>query len=150
MLGVLVGATLLGGLLGSQIVAPNLFAAQVSVTAETSPAHSAGGGSHEEHPQGVTHQIEDIIVNPAGSEGMHFLMATVVIEVPSSKVEHHLREQEVRVRDRVLSILEDQSMEMLTRQGARDSLKRQIADAIRPMTGDAEWLSVYIPEFVIQ
>jgi flagellar FliL protein len=149
-IGMIAVAVALGGVAGSQLIVPQLFGGGSGGTGSGEAPGSLAASHPEERPPGTIYQIENIIVNPAGEEGNRFLMATVAFEVPMPEHEEHLREQDVRVRDRVLSILENQTMEMLTRPGARDSLKRQLADAIWPMVADAEWMGVYLPQFVIQ
>jgi flagellar FliL protein len=140
---------ILGGVAGSQVIVPQFFGeGEESPAEEVAEKHPHGAAA--DHPAGVIYQIENIIVNPAGEEGNRFLMATVAFEVPLSEHEHHLREQDVRVRDKVLSILETQTMEMLTMPGARDSLKQKLSDAVWPMVPDAEWMGVYLPQYVIQ
>jgi flagellar FliL protein len=149
LIGVMVVVLVLGGVAGSQVIVPSILGVDGKPeTAAASKEHARV--SAEAHPSGTIYQIENIIVNPAGEQGNRFLMATVAFELPTPKQEEHLREQDIRVRDRVLSILEAQTMEMLIRPGARDSLKRRLAEAIWPMVPDAEWMEVYLPQFVIQ
>jgi len=151
--GLLIGVAglvvILGGVAGSQVIVPKFFG-DGAETSSGSPSTERPHITPVEHPTGTIYQIENIIVNPAGEEGNRFLMATVAFELPTPAHEEHLREQDVRVRDKVLSILEDQTMEMLTMPGARDSLKHQLADAVWPMVPDAKWMGVYLPQFVIQ
>ena len=149
LIGMIVVVLALGGMAGSQVIVPKFFGVDAESESEASSKQLAQG-HHEEHPRGTVYQIENIIVNPAGEQGSKFLMATVAFELPTPTQEEHLRKQDIRVRDRVLSVLEKQTMEMLTRPGARDSLKRQLSDAIWPMVADAEWMGVYLPQFVIQ
>jgi flagellar FliL protein len=150
LIGIIAGACVLGAVAGSQIIVPRLLGGDDGEAAADAASGTHAAGQAAQHPPGTIYQIENIIVNPAGEEGNRFLMATVAFEVPRPEHEEHLREQDVRVRDRVLSILESQTMEMLTRPGARDSLKRHLAHAIWPMVADAEWMGVYLPQFVIQ
>jgi flagellar FliL protein len=95
-------------------------------------------------------KVENIIVNPAGCEGTRFLMASVAFELPDEKVEARLRDHDFMVRDAVIGVLENQPLEALTRAGARDSLKRQLAEAILPLAGRHLRLRVFLPQFVIQ
>ena len=149
--GIIAGGVILGGAVGSQILAPKLFGGSTPQAGSPKelPKHRPGAAAAE-HTGGTIHQIENIIVNPAGAKGSRFLMATVAIELPTPEDEQQLRVQEVRVRDKIISLLESQSMEMLTQPGARDSLKRRLADALWPMVPDAEWVEIYLPQFVIQ
>jgi flagellar FliL protein len=89
-------------------------------------------------------------VNPAGSAGTRFLMASVAFELSDEKVAAALQEQEVQVRDAVITALESQTLEMLTAPGSRAAIKRQLAATIQPLVPGHQPLRVYLPQFVIQ
>ena len=90
------------------------------------------------------------IVNPAGSEGSHFLMASVAIQVADDHAVDALRAHDDAVRDRVISVLEKESIESLSAPGARDTLRTRIARALAPYTGITDPSRVFLPQFVIQ
>lgn len=106
------------------------------------------GGKEGKGPTAVF-ELSNLIVNPAGTEGSRFLMATVAFELDDPKLSEALRENDIAIRDQVISVLENQTMEMLTRPGARDSLRVLLAEAIAPYAEGAE-VRVYLPQFVIQ
>jgi flagellar FliL protein len=151
LIAAVVGALVAGGATGSFVIAPRLApkaAAQSAAHAEKkSEKH---GGKHGEE-KATVHKIENLIVNPAGSEGARFLMTTVAIEVQDEKIGETLRDHDAQVRDAVIATLEGQTLEMLTRPGARDTLKHKIEGALAPIVGeDPGSLRVYLPQFVIQ
>jgi flagellar FliL protein len=98
---------------------------------------------------GAFFELQNIVVNPAGSDGMRFLMVSVAVEVPAQALAERLREHQVRVRDVVVSVLERQTLESLTQPGARDRVKVDLADAIAPFV-EGKRPTVYLPQFVIQ
>ncbi|HXE56390.1 MAG TPA: flagellar basal body-associated FliL family protein, partial [Gemmatimonadales bacterium] len=110
---------------------------------------AAADGERQGEPGARLVMLDNIIVNPAGSRGTRFLMASVALEVADEELQRRLAEQDVQLRDAVTSLLERQTMESLTLPGARDSLKRHIAAAVAPFVGDRR-LRVYLPQFVIQ
>jgi flagellar protein FliL len=148
----IVGALVAGGATGSFVIAPRL-----APKADTQPAAHAEkkkggkhGGKHGETKSSI-HKIENLIVNPAGSEGARFLMTTVAIEVDDEKIGETLRDHDAQVRDAVIATLEGQTLEMLTRPGARDTLKHKIEGAVAPIVGEEPGsLRVFLPQFVIQ
>lgn len=109
-----------------------------------------GGGEGGKSP---IFRLDNLIVNPAGAQGQHFLMCSIAFELEDSKLGDILREHEVELRDGVISTLESQSMTQLTAPGARDSLRVRIAAVAMPLLGedgeDTE-LKVFLPQFVIQ
>jgi flagellar FliL protein len=152
---VVVGGAVLGGLVASFVIAPRVIARQNPQAAGTngavqSTAKKARAEGDSVLREGRVVSLDNIIVNPAGSQGSRFLMTSVAFEVEGAEAEKALRAREVEVRDRVTSILEAQTMAALTSPGARDSLKRRIGDAVSPMLGPDVKLHVYLPQFVIQ
>jgi len=149
---IIVVAAVLGIVVGSFVVAPRVVARSAPAATEGSAVESpeAAGGGEAEEGSGKIYSLDNIIVNPAGSEGLRFLMASVAFEVHPEHAVEEMRQQEVRLRDVVISTLERQTMEMLTRPGARDSIKVKLADAVEPIVGSDVHVRVYLPRFVIQ
>ena len=119
--------------------------------AEAKPAKEKGKGGHgKEAEKAVVFRLDNLIVNPAGSHGTRFLMASVAVEVPDARVEARLRERDFQVRDAVIAVLERQSLETITAPGGRDSVKARLAETLGPMVGRGVPMHIYLPQFVIQ
>jgi flagellar basal body-associated protein FliL len=144
--GILGGALVLGGATGSLFVGPKILSARGIKTA-SKPVEAK---TEEKIEAGIVYEIENVIVNPAGSQGVHFLMITVAFEVPDQKAEEALRGNDVKVRDTVIATLERETMEMLVEPGARERLKEDLKNAVAPLNGGAKWMEVYLPQYVIQ
>lgn len=111
---------------------------------------SGGHGSGGEGSVGTMVELTNVIVNPSGSQGSRFLMATVVIEVEPRQAGEELREREVQVRDAIISVLEGKTLRQLTRTGARDSVKAELGLVVAKFLPSEAHASVYLPRFVIQ
>lgn len=155
-----VGA-LAGGLLASFVIAPKIIARQApaavagdsAAAGESKGEGEAGGeakGGEGEGGEKKMVELANIIVNPAGSQGSRFLMASVAVSIASEDAQKVLTDHEVEFRDKVTSILETQTMAQLTMPGARDSLKIKIAQAAGTIVGPKVPLKVFLPQFVIQ
>lgn len=138
-----VGGVLIGALIGLFVVAPRLHPAPGTPKPKVE-AKAAGEGKAP-----LLFKLENVIVNPAGSAGSRYVVLSVAIEVPDVATETALRESEVQFRDAVTGVLEKQSLDQLTMLGARDSLRRRVAEAAVPFIKGAE-IKVYIPQFLIQ
>jgi flagellar basal body-associated protein FliL len=163
LIGVVAGGLVAGVALGSLLVAPqvNRMRHQAAVASAIGPRHkqekkdSKGKKDKKKGEEGKApvYKLDNIIVNPSGSQGQRFLMCTVAIESDDSKALDVLREHEIELRDRVISLLSKQSLDRLTAESARDSLRAELLSAIRPALGpegrDAE-LKVFLPQFVVQ
>lgn len=137
---VIIIAAALGGGIGAFVVAPRL--------GPDKAAHAKAGAAAA-GAEARVFRLDNMVVNPAGSAGTRFLMVSVAFEV-SPELEPVLRAHEVQVRDLVTATLEQQTLDMLTRPGARDSLKQALAAAVAPITGGPDHVRVYLPQLVIQ
>jgi flagellar FliL protein len=147
-------AVLAGSGLGAFVVGPRIVAGRASAAAASAAAAEAAdstehGGPEDAELGGPLLRIENLIVNPAGSQGSRFLMVSIAIETASGATGEHLRAQEPKLRDAIIALLERQTMETLGRPGIRDTLKRQLADTIGAIAA-GERVRVYLPQFVIQ
>ncbi len=152
--------TAAGGAVGMMVVAPTLVAREHKAAGldAAAPAEEGGGEEHGgggEHGEGggekgPMFKIDNLIVNPAGSQGSRFLMVSVAVETPDAKLEEHLRAREAQIRDVVIAMLETQTMDNLSQPGIRDSLKAILSDTITTIAGSKAKLRVFLPQFVIQ
>ncbi len=147
MLGALAGGLVVGALLGAFVVAPRF-----TRVAEAKEAPGAEGKAKEKEKGGEAAKsvkLENIIVNPAGSQGTRFVMTTVVYEVPAAD-EPRLRENEVKVRDAVVDALSALTLDGFTAADSRPRLKATLLQVVRPFVGESTHVAVYVPQFVIQ
>ena len=152
-----------GAALGSLLLAPKLIHARQASAAEDL-AHPGrkkdtkdkkGDKKDKKGETGKTpvYKLDNIIVNPADSQGQRFLMCTVAIESDDAKALDLLREHEIELRDRVVTLLSKQPMDRLTAQSARDSLRSELLAVVQPVLGpDGKdtVLKIFLPQFVVQ
>ena len=164
LIGVVALGLLAGSALGGLLVAPRLNAMRhtAALKAALDPLHTAEKKAKRDKDKKskksdtgkpTAYKLENIIVNPAGSQGQRFLMCSVAIASDDSKALDVLREHELELRDRVVTLLSQQTLERLTADNARDSLRAELLTRIRPVLGpdgaDTE-LKIYLPQFVVQ
>ena len=148
--------TVAGAAAGAMVVAPRVIAHQVPISADSAKALAAAAAEKAESGEGAKGgerkviKIENVIVNPAGTNGTRYLMASFGIEVGTAELEKKLTENEVQVRDRITTVLQGQNLAFLTAPWARDSVKSKVADALREITGPKASFKVFVPQFVIQ
>jgi flagellar FliL protein len=154
-LGLIAGAVAVGVAIGLLLIAPRFSSSQAGASeSESAPkaakhASAAKAGKHGAAVGSVI-EIKNVVVNPAGAEGSHFLMATVALEVHDKLVEEHLRANEHVVKDIVMSTLSKETMDMLRQPGARDQLKVLLTRAISDYVDGSDAVTVFLPEFVVQ
>lgn len=152
-----------GGMLGVT-VAMLLVAPRVVANRAANPAASASSGGHEPSGggggghgggggrgggSGEYVELGNLLVNPAGSRGLRFLMASISLEVlgNNNKAVDDLRQREAQVRDLIIGVLEQYTLDDLTGPGARDSAKHQISAVVDSVFGFD--VAVFMPQFVI-
>ena len=150
----------LGGLAGAFLVAPKIApAAPSAATTDAKPKSESGDKSDKNAKsdkkdakagQGRVYRVDNVIVNPLGSGGTRFLMASVAFEVQDEAAEQALHAQEVRLRDDVIGALEGMTLERLTQPHARDTIKVQLLVIAKRILGPQTPVDVYMPQFVIQ
>ena len=135
----------LGAALGGIVVGPRLAAGSVDSASES----EAESPPRVRDPEGVV-ALDNIIVNPAGTNGMRFLMVTVALDVGDKHHAEEARGRSLEIRDVVIGVLEQQTLEMLTSPGARQRVKQHLLSALQSLLGDGTVLEILIPHFVVQ
>jgi flagellar protein FliL len=153
------GALVAGPLLAKQAVARAESVAIEMVAGEGAGEHGekgkakgkAKGGEHGEEGAGAAvHNIEGLVLNPAGSGGTRFLLASLALELVDSTTTETLKQRDVEVRDAVLRVLGSKNVVELTDMAARPLLKQQLQMAVDSLFGAETISAVYFPQFVIQ
>jgi flagellar FliL protein len=154
----LVGGLVIGGLGGSFALGPVLakkFAApktaEAATTDEKGGEEDHEGGKGEKKAGATVHMMENLVLNPAGSNGTRFLMAAVAAEVKDEKVKEELTGRDAEIRDAVLRILGERTVDQLADMSLREGIKKQLVDSLNARLGSKSAIKrVYFPQFVIQ
>lgn len=110
-----------------------------------------GGGEGGEAAAAPIVKLDNLIVNPAGSDGSRFVMASVAIELETPEEMALLKEREIELRDGVTALLGGLTLQQLAAPDARTLLKTRIAATVKPYLDDEEAEpKVWLPQFVIQ
>ena len=98
----------------------------------------------------ITHEFQNIVLNPAGSGGTRFLMVSAAFELKDGGIDQLMKDHEPEVRDRILALLGKKTIEELTEISHREAIKKEVLDAIVPIFPKGAVLRVFFPQFVIQ
>lgn len=148
IVGALGGSFALGPMLAKKLAAP--------ATAEAASAGDASDGEHgsatgEKKAGSVVHMMENLVLNPAGSNGTRFLMVAVAAEVKDDKVKEEMTGRDAEMRDAVLRFLGERTVDQLADMGLRETMKRQLVDSLNARLARKDAVKrVYFPQFVIQ
>lgn len=139
--GLLVGAAV--GFLGvGPVLAKNKSAA---------PKAEAHASAHEGGESGGSAwPIENLVLNPAGSNGTRFLMVSATFEMKDEAAKDAAKGKEAEVRDALLALLGKKPIDQLTDIGQRDAIKKEVLTAVSAIFPKGTVTRVFFPQFVIQ
>jgi flagellar FliL protein len=139
-----VGAVLVGSAAGVFVAGPMLAGKPAGEAAKEAEA-----AAEDAVPKPV-YQIDNLVLNPAGTEGTRFLMATVAVQVPDEAAMALLKERDLELRDAVLRVLGTKSVQELADVSRRDSLKVELFHVLAEQLPGKTVREIYLPQFVIQ
>ena len=98
----------------------------------------------------TTHAVENLVLNPAGSNGTRFLMVSATFELKDSGTENQMKEHDAEVRDHILSVLGKKTVEELTDIAQREQIKKDVLDSVGALFEKGAIKKVFFGQFVIQ
>ena len=144
------GAVFAGPALANMILGPEGSAAPAPAGSD---AHAAPAGHGEEGGHGAgaaTYLVENLVLNPAQSNGTRFLMASVAFDLTDETAAAQMESRDAQVRDAVLTVLGHKTVDQLTDVSARDSLKNELKSSVAGIVPEGAVRGIYLPQFVIQ
>ena len=94
--------------------------------------------------------VKDLIVNPAGTNGLRFLLTTIGLEVTSEETVKELEKRDVQIHDSIIGVLAVKTLPELDDASSRDSLKGLIKSQINKELVTGSVINVYFSKFIIQ
>jgi len=106
----------------------------------------------KEKPSSVgIYVIKDLIVNPAGTRGTRFFLVSLGLEYSPPGAEDKLKQQEPRIRDKLITVLAEKTLAQLSDIRYRETLRQEIRRAVEETLADeAKVLHVYFVKYVLQ
>lgn len=110
------------------------------------PKHGEEGAETTAH----IFEVEDIIVNPAGTGGTRFLSASVGFELEYEDMMPLFKARQPQIRDALITILGSKNIEQLTDMRQKEIARLQIKRRVEQLLETDELTAVYFTDFVIQ
>jgi len=124
---------------------------------------TASGGDDAAAPEGATraqaaapmeygsfYEVENMIVNPAESQGSRYLMVNVGFESDADEVLTELEDKEVVVRDRVIKLLGEFTVPQLSDIDRRTFLKDTLRTSVNQVLQKGAVQRLYFTQYVLQ
>lgn len=144
-----------GAALGSFVVGPLLadspedaHGAAAECVCARDGDHGEGGG-HSAGPAAI-HTIENIVINPAQSNGTRFLMASVGFGLTDAHGADSMKLRDAEIRDIVVRVLGSRTVAELSDLPTRDAIKAEMRQKVIAVIGAEALVDVYFSQFVIQ
>lgn len=141
-----------GGLAGWSLIGPRVF---VSADAHSAPDdderdHDGGHGRRPTSRGETLHMLENLVVNPAETQGTRFLVATLALEMDSPASAARLADRDAEARDALISVLGSKTVAELSDVRRRDELKTELVHVLSELIPNGRVRALYLPQFVIQ
>ena len=155
VIGGVVGGLALGATLGFTLLGPKLSPKRAAAVTAAAPAAEGGaasaeGGAKKAGSAPSMYQLDNLVLNPAGSGGAHFLLLSVALEVKDAASLELLKGRDAELRDGILRLLSKKTIEQVTDIQARDQFATELKAMLGRMFGDGTVVKIYFPQFVIQ
>lgn len=96
------------------------------------------------------YSIDDIIINPANTDGKRLLLTNVGFDVSKSDMIDNLKTREAMVKDAVISTLSSKDIVELNNTSYRDTLKAEITGRLKKLIPDVSINKIYFSKYIIQ
>ena len=116
----------------------------------TDQADQEGGADSAKQAPGELHELSGFVVNLARSSRTRYLKTTIQLELADKKALKTAKERKAQIRDALIILLSNQSVEGLQNMQGKYELKRQIVARLNNLMGTGTVRNVYFTEFVIQ
>ena len=105
--------------------------------------------NQEKPPEIGTYQMEQLVVNPANTNGRRYLMVEISIEL---NVEHIpiMEISNPRVRQELIETFSKRTVSQLTTPKERDLLRREVVEIINSSIGQTSVQNLYFTKYVLQ
>jgi flagellar FliL protein len=95
-------------------------------------------------------ELDNLIVNPARSDGKRFLMIKIGLESDEPKALDEIVSKKVVIHDTILDLLSAKPVEDLASIERRESIKEEIREALNEILTEGDVTRLYFTQYVLQ
>lgn len=117
---------------------------------ESKEGEKKEGKEGENSGSALIFALDDMIVNPANTNGKMLLLASLGLAVESEESKKSLEEKQVIVKDAVISVLSSKNVGQLSSSTYRDTLKTEILKNLSTQLPGSKVNNIYFSKFIIQ
>jgi flagellar FliL protein len=154
LIGGIVGGLVLGGILGFTLLGPKLSHKAAAGPAAADSAATAKKDAGPEAKKGDApppiYQVDNLVMNPAGSGGSHFLLMSVALQLKDASSLEVIKGRDAELRDAILRLFSRKTSDQISDISARDQFASELMAVLDRMFGAGTVAKIYFPQFVIQ
>lgn len=144
----------IGACIGLFLLGPKLAPSKAAAQSHQAPVEEdSATEEHQTEPSKAplpVYVLENLVLNPAGSNGTRFLLLSVAIAVKDEAGIALLKARDAEIRDNLLSLFGSKSIDQVWEASARDGLRQDVVTTLAPLFPSGVIKTVYFPQFVIQ
>ncbi len=96
------------------------------------------------------YNLDDIIINPADTDGKRLLLVSIGFDVPKVEIENDLKTRDAMLKDVIISTLSSKSIDQLDNSAYRDTLKMEISSKLKKMIPEDAINNIYFSKYILQ
>jgi flagellar FliL protein len=153
LIGGIVGGLVIGAVVGFMVLGPKLSPASGAPKkdAHGEAAKDEKGGEHgEKKAEKSIYQIDNMVLNPSGSNGTRFLLLSVALEVKDEATLTMIKGRDAELRDMILRFFGAKTAEQVADASTREALRAELIAALNKTFPAGSVQKVFFPQFVIQ
>jgi len=126
----------------------NSVAGVVPGTKENKPVAADASGPKELGK--FVYIVEDLIINPANTDGKRLLLSTLGFDVPTEQDQQELKSKEVVLKDAVISVMSSKELSQLGNMAYRDTLRLEISNKLKQVIPKVKINTIYFSKYILQ
>ena len=151
---IIIAGIVLVQIVASYFLQKSLFFGDVAEAGSADPeAVSTQNGESDvdssDFQEAIIIMLDEIIVNPAGTEGRRYLATRVGLQTKSETAEEEILTRSMLIRDVVNALLSSKSINQLSNLAYRDSLRVEIRDVINKQLTETVIDNVVFADYVL-
>jgi len=95
------------------------------------------------------YSVDDMIVNPAGTNGDQLLLTSIAFDLASPEAEKIIKEKEIVVKDMIISVLSSKTIVQLNNTLYKDTLRAEISKKLQTNLPQIKVNKVYFSKYII-
>ena len=96
------------------------------------------------------YMAEDLVINPANTDGKRFLLSTLGFDVASEENKKEMEEKDVLLKDAVNSVMSSKNFTQLANMAFRDTLRLEITKRLGKLMPKVKINTIYFSKYILQ